>query len=245
MLNRVVIPMRRFDSMRWRGFSAARPIIFLLTLCCLYPACADIYTYTDNDGRIYLTNEPANKHYRQLVAGPVVHAEVAQLAGTGKISSCIAGKIKYDPMIEEVAHTYGLDSALLHAVITVESRYNPNAVSKKGASGLMQLMPGIARHYGVVDSLDPVQNLHGGAKYLRDMMILFNSDMNLAVAAYNAGETAVVRSGNHIPPFRETMDYVPKVMNFYREYRADGLRLSNCRPAKKVLHALHDFSAGA
>ena len=124
-------------------------------------------------------------------------------------------------MVAEVARAYGLDSALLHAVISVESRYNPKAVSKRGASGLMQLMPVTAKHYGVADLLDPLQNLHGGAKYLRDMMNLFNSDVSLALAAYNAGETAVVRHGNHIPPFRETMNYVPRVLDFYREYRTD------------------------
>jgi len=127
---------------------------------------------------------------------------------------------------------------LLHAVISVESRYKPDAVSKKGASGLMQLMPGTARHYGVIDALDPVQNINGGAKYLRDMLFLFNGDMSLAVAAYNAGESAVVRHGNRIPPFRETMNYVPKVLNFYREYRADRPYPSEVLAAKGVARSL-------
>ena len=88
-------------------------------------------------------------------------------------------------------------------------------------------MPVIAKHYGVVDLLDPVQNLHGGAKYLRDMLILFNNDVSLAVAAYNAGETAVVRYGNRIPPYRETMNYVPRVLNVYRECRENRPRPSD------------------
>ena len=236
MPNRVDITAPCFNPMKcfFRGVTVARPVIFLFVFFCLYPACADIYMYADNDGMVYLTNEPENKHYQVLVAAPGVHTEETPLPETRKTSPFVARKIKYDPLVEEVARTYGLDSALLHAVITVESSYNPNAVSKKGASGLMQLMPGIARHYGVVDSLDPVQNLHGGAKYLRDMMILFNSDMSLAVAAYNAGETAVVRNGNRIPPFRETMDYVPKVMNFYREYRADRLRPTDTPAIKEM-----------
>jgi len=149
---------------------------------------------------------------------PTIEAPLAETKkASPSASPSIAPKFKYDQTVEDVAHTYGLDSALLYAVILVESGSNPKAISKKGASGLMQLMPSIAKHYGVVDLLDPVQNLHGGARYLRDMLILFNNDVSLAVAAYNAGETAVVRYGNHIPPYRETMNYVPRVLNFYRE----------------------------
>jgi soluble lytic murein transglycosylase-like protein len=144
-------------------------------------------------------------------------------------------KLKYNQTIEDVAHIYGLDSALLYAVISVESRYDPKAISKKGASGLMQLMPNIARHYGVVDMLDPIQNLHGGAQYLRDMLILFNNDISLAVAAYNAGETAVVRYGNRIPPYHETMNYVPRVLNLYQEYQANPPRPPNTKNVKTWL----------
>ena len=141
-----------------------------------------------------------------------------------KASPRIDQNLKYNQLVEDVALTYGLDSALLYAVISAESGYNRKAVSKKGASGLMQLMPLIAKHYGVVDLLDPVQNLHGGAQYLRDMLILFNNDVSLAVAAYNAGETAVVRHGNRIPPYRETMNYVQRVLSFYREYQENRPR---------------------
>ncbi len=142
-------------------------------------------------------------------------------------SPSVSPKFKYDQTIEDVAHTYGLDSALLYAVISVESHYDAKAFSKKGASGLMQLMPNIARHYGVVDILDPVQNLHGGAQYLRDMLILFNNDMSLAVAAYNAGETAVVRYGKRIPPYHETMNYVLRVLSLYQECLANPPRPPN------------------
>ncbi len=122
-------------------------------------------------------------------------------------------------MVAEVALVHGLDSALLHAVISVESRYNPNAVSRAGAVGLMQLMPATAKRYGVKDSFDPAQNLHGGAKYLRDLLTLFDSDINLVLAAYNAGEYAVIKNGNRIPPFPETRKYVPRVMGYYRQYQ--------------------------
>jgi soluble lytic murein transglycosylase-like protein len=102
-------------------------------------------------------------------------------------------------------------------VISVESRYNVKAVSKKGASGLMQLMPETAKRYGVADIFDPLQNIRAGAQYLRDLLKMFNNDMRLALAAYNAGENAVVRHGSKIPPYRETTAYVPKVLAFYKQ----------------------------
>ena len=160
---------------------------------------------------------PVSALREPTIEAPLADTSETPLAEMKKASPSIAPKFKYDQTVEDVARTYGLDSALLYAVILVESGSNPKAISKKGASGLMQLMPSIAKHYGVVDLLDPVQNLHGGARYLRDMLTLFNNDVSLAVAAYNAGETAVVRYGNHIPPYRETMNYVPRVLNFYRE----------------------------
>lgn len=209
--------------------------IAFLGLFCLYPACADIYSYTDSDGAVYLGNAPMNKHARVLVSASDEDAAALQSKNFPReIASTLYKKLQYDPIVEEVARTYGMDSALLHAVISVESNYNPNAVSKNGASGLMQLMPVIAKHYGVVNILDPVQNLHGGAQYLRDMLILFNNDVSLAVAAYNAGETAVVRYGNRIPPFQETMAYVPKVLNLYREYQANRPDSSDAQDLKAV-----------
>jgi hypothetical protein len=223
----------------FHGFAMASPAIFLLGLFCLYPACADIYSYTDNNGTVYLSNAPETKRYQVLVAASVEQQKASPFLQTKHGYSGVAGKvvrkIQYNQIVEDVARTYGMDSALLHAVISVESNYNPKAVSKKGASGLMQLMPGIARHYGVVDMLDPVQNLHGGAKYLRDMLLLFNNDVSLAVAAYNAGETAVVRYGNRIPPFQETMNYVPKVLNFYRKYQADRPHPANVLNVSAIL----------
>ena len=164
---------------------------------------------------------------RDQVPVSALSEPAATLVEAKKTSPGIVPKFKYDQTVEDVARTYGLDSALLYAIISAESGYNRKTVSKKGASGLMQLMPVIAKHYGVVDLLDPVQNLHGGAKYLRDMLILFNNDVSLAVAAYNAGETAVVRYGNHIPPYRETMSYVPRVLSFYRECRENRPRPSD------------------
>src|SRR6185295_10750786 len=105
---------------------------------------------------------------------------------------------------------------LVHAVIRAESGYNTNAVSSKGAIGLMQLIPATAQRYGVQDSYDPTQNIQGGTRYLRDLMKMFNGNLELAIAGYNAGENAVIRAGNRVPPYPETLAYVPKVLGFYR-----------------------------
>ena len=113
-----------------------------------------------------------------------------------------------------------MDPALIHAVISVESGYNPSARSSAGAVGLMQLMPGIARRYGVKDRLDPAQNILGGARYLRDLEVMFSNNLQLVLAAYNAGEEAVLKYGRRVPPYRETAAYVPKVMGYYRKFRA-------------------------
>lgn len=122
-------------------------------------------------------------------------------------------------LIPKVAAEIGLEVALLHAVIETESDYNPKAVSHKGAVGLMQLMPATAKRFGVTNRYDPTQNIYGGARYLRYLLKLFNNNLQLAVAAYNAGEGNVRKYGNKIPPFRETQGYVKKVMRLYKTYR--------------------------
>ncbi len=127
---------------------------------------------------------------------------------------------KYAPSVAEAAQAEQIDQALLHAVITAESGYNPMAVSAKGASGLMQLMPATAKRYAVKDAFDPAQNIRGGARYLRDLMGRFDNDLELVLAAYNAGENAVMRHGRRVPPFRETQHYVPKVLRLYRMFSA-------------------------
>jgi soluble lytic murein transglycosylase-like protein len=193
----------------------------LCWLCLLHPALADVYAYTASDGTVSLSNVPAHDDYTVLIVAPVAPPDTTP-AASGKAQAKRPGKADYELVVNEVARTYGLESALLHAVISVESRYRPRAVSRRGAAGLMQLMPATARRYGVVDPLDPVQNLHGGAKYLRHLLKRYDNDVSLALAAYNAGETAVARHGRQIPPFRETTSYVPRVLGFYRKYRAEA-----------------------
>lgn len=190
--------------------------VMLAGFCLLSPALANIYAYTTSDGSLSLSNVQEDDRYAVLIAAPPERASGQPLAS-------MAEKANYEGIVDEVAQTYGLESALLHAVISVESHYRPNAVSRAGAVGLMQLMPLTARHYGVADPLDPVQNLHGGARYLSYLLKQFDNDVSLALAAYNAGEAAVAKYGNRIPPYRETENYVPKVLGFYRKYRAGAL----------------------
>ncbi|MEC5384412.1 lytic transglycosylase domain-containing protein [Uliginosibacterium sp. H3] len=116
------------------------------------------------------------------------------------------------PDIDAIASVYGLEPALLAALISVESRYNPRARSPKGAMGLTQLMPATAQRYGVKNAYDVKQNLHGGARYLSDLLVMFNNDVHLALAAFNAGEGAVMKYGRKIPPYAETQRYVPQVL---------------------------------
>ena len=201
-------------------------IALLIGLCLWRPAWADIYVYTAVDGTVSLSNVPTDARYEVLIAAPQPATRAASAADPGKSlkpvspTPDLAGKTRYGRMVDEVSRTYGLDSALLHAVITVESSYNAKAVSNKGATGLMQLMPATARRYGVADAFDPAQNLGGGARYLRDLLQMFDSDVSLALAAFNAGEGAVKKHGNRIPPYRETLRYVPRVLDYYQRYRS-------------------------
>lgn len=189
----------------------------LLLGCAIHTARADIYAYTAEDGSVTLSNVPTDSRYVPLVRGQTDAAPPA--AAVPRAMPALAGKAGYEQMVDEVSRAYGVDSALLHAVISVESSYNPKAVSRKGAAGLMQLMPQTAKRYGVVNSLDPRQNLQGGAQYLRDLLGMFDNNVSLALAAYNAGEQAVMKHGNRIPPYRETVKYVPRVLEFYRRYQ--------------------------
>ncbi len=129
-----------------------------------------------------------------------------------------ANRKRFAGAISRIAGKNRLDPALIHAVISAESAFNPKAVSHAGAQGLMQLMPATAQRFGVSNPFDPVSNVNGGAKYLRWLLDRFKN-LNLALAAYNAGEGAVERYGNKIPPFKETQTYVARVLKFYQHYR--------------------------
>jgi soluble lytic murein transglycosylase-like protein len=146
--------------------------------------------------------------------GPAIEAVAKPV-----IAARFANK-RFAQLIDDAARASSLDPALVHAVVEVESGYNPAALSPKGAVGLMQLMPATASRYGVPDpASSPEANLRAGTRYLRYLMDLFDHRMDLALAAYNAGENAVLRYGQRIPPFRETQRYVPAVLARYVEWK--------------------------
>jgi soluble lytic murein transglycosylase-like protein len=182
-------------------------------------ANADIYKLVDQNGRVMFTNVPLRKipagaEYK-LVLKSLIRPRKREFGPSRSLASHRSRK-RYEPIILSAAERHNVDPRLIRAVIRAESSYNPSAVSHKGAVGLMQLMPQTAHRYGVTDREDPDQNINGGAEYLSDLISLFSSDIRLAVAAYNAGEQNVIKYGNKIPPFKETREYVAKVMKFYR-----------------------------
>lgn len=205
-----------------RKLMAAWLLLLGCTLC--RPGWANIYAYTADDGTVSLSNVPTDARFTLLVGVPEQAIAAARPAvgrrGKSDPASADTRVAGYDSIVDEVSRTYGLERALLHAVISVESRYNPKAVSRKGAIGLMQLMPQTSRRYGVADAFDPRQNLDAGARYLRDLLRMFDNNVSLALAAYNAGEQAVRKHGNRIPPYSETLRYVPQVLDSYQRYQA-------------------------
>jgi soluble lytic murein transglycosylase-like protein len=186
---------------------------------CMSAAQADIYRYVDENGTVHFTNTPNDSRYKLYLATEKAPAAVTELLQNGQRPYSRARRTQFHPHVVAAAREYRLEPALIHAVISAESGYNPLARSPKGARGLMQLMPATARRYGVENPLDPKQNIYGGAAYLRDLLTLFGDDLNLALAAYNAGEGAVMEYGHRIPPYRETVQYVPKVLSYYKRYK--------------------------
>jgi soluble lytic murein transglycosylase-like protein len=182
-------------------------------------AHADIFRYVDADGTVHFTNVPNDSRYKVYLKEKHKPDPVTDTLASEIRNYDPRERERYNKHILEAAKATKLEPALIHAVISAESGYNPFARSRKGAAGLMQLMPDTARRYGVKNRLDPAQNIQGGSRYLRDLVRMFNNDVQLAVAAYNAGENAVVKYGNRIPPYSETMTYVPRVMTYYRKYR--------------------------
>ncbi len=184
------------------------------------PAMADIYSFKDERGVVHFTNMPNGDKRYKLVRKEDGTPSATRQAVAQLFMPARADILRFSNLIETASKTHGVDAALVHAVITAESGYNPAALSKAGARGLMQLMPDTAARYGVRNIHDPAENINGGVRYLRDLITMFNGNLELAVAAYNAGENAVIRYGNKIPPYAETVHYVPKVLGFYRKFQS-------------------------
>jgi len=195
----------------------ALPLLALFAAAWPAAVWADIYSYTDSEGVRHFTNAPArNKHFKLYMR--TYRPPAPRPAGAVDDPARFA---RFDDTIREASHLYLIPEPLIRAVIKVESNYFPTAVSAVGAQGLMQLMPGTARRMAVRDSFDPRQNILGGTRYLRWLANMFNGDIVLTVAAYNAGEGAIVRY-NGIPPFPETQGYVRRVLRYYYAFKAGG-----------------------
>ena len=187
-------------------------------------AADSIYYETGKDGTIRLTNAPASRCYSTYLT-------TGHTPGTGE---ALPGP--YSEPIRRAGKKFGVDPTLIRAVIAAESNFNPGAVSPKGARGLMQLMPSTANRYGVKDIFDPVQNIFGGVRYLRYLLDLFEGNLVLALAAYNAGERIVQDAGG-VPRFRETRDYVDRVMSGYGRPGRASLTSSPGKPPEAATTA--------
>jgi len=181
--------------------------IFFLPL----PSTAGIYRYEDENGVIHFTNCPRDPKFKLYIRESKDDVENKSLFSPARDSN------QYDSLIAEFSKKYQVDFALIKAIIRAESEFNPKAVSRKGARGLMQLMPETASRLNVSNSFNPRENIEGGVRYFKYLLSLFNDDLRLSLAAYNAGEN-VVAEVRSIPPYRETVDYVKKVLGYYQSY---------------------------
>jgi soluble lytic murein transglycosylase-like protein len=198
-----------------------RILVLMLAAALCGAVHAETYGFVDGDRVSVIISDTPPADSRYILFRKNRPGEVTELVGGTPSAEALEG-VQYSSHILAAAKESRVDPALIHAVITVESGYNPAARSTAGAVGLMQLMPGTAKRYGVKNRLDPAQNIHGGARYLRDLQDMFNDNLQLVLAAYNAGEQAVMKYGNRIPPYRETAAYVPKVLQLYRKFRPAG-----------------------
>ena len=196
---------------------------FLFFIFCLSALCAlasqasevtKLYKHVDKNGHVRYTDRPQHDGYVELKL-TLKGWEAPQTYANYK-----ANMSKYQGLVDSKSAQHGLPRWLVAAVIHAESLYNPQAVSRTGAVGLMQLMPATAERYGVYNRQNPEQNVDAGVRYLRDLLKMFDNNLDLALAAYNAGENAVKKYGNRVPPYEETQNYVRKVKALSLSYKS-------------------------
>jgi soluble lytic murein transglycosylase-like protein len=184
-------------------------LVIMLVLFAGLESSADIYKYISDDGVVYFTNAPMDRNGRV-----VMKEEKSYQKPNKEYARVYAGRGMFHNMAEEKARRHNIDPQLVKAVIKAESNWNPNAVSPKGAQGLMQLMPSTASIMGVSNPFNPEDNIDGGIRYLKYLLQKFNGNLTLALAAYNAGPKLVERIKS-VPPIPETVMYVKRVINYY------------------------------
>jgi soluble lytic murein transglycosylase-like protein len=195
-------------------------VLGLLGVLAATPAAAEVFVWEDEQGNLHFSDRQRHTGYAKL-ANSTAEARIQSSERLRERLGVATGA--WDGVIAQAGREHGIQPGLLKAMIHVESLFELHAVSRRGAQGLMQLMPRTARHLGVDDPFDPWQNISGGTRYLVYLMKRFQGDEQLALAAYNAGETTVRRYGG-IPPYRETEHYVKRVMSLSRRYDADFRR---------------------
>ncbi|MCW5300017.1 lytic transglycosylase domain-containing protein [Herbaspirillum lusitanum] len=228
------------QRLRSGALSAAAALTLSLTAAPV-PAHADVYGYIDADGVAHVSTEKIDERYQLFMRGdatfdsdkiargvPGVEAKANLSSPLMKLMLQHPNLKKYEAMLDQSAKEFSVEPALLKAIMAAESGFNPTAVSPKGAIGLMQIMPETAERYGVQGDrrktiqqklTDPKINIRLAARYLRDLQVLFPKRLELAIASYNAGERAVQKYNNQIPPYPETRNYVQLVAQFYQLYQ--------------------------
>jgi soluble lytic murein transglycosylase-like protein len=199
------------------------PAIFALAVLAHNARGQALYSYLDEDGvRVFTNIAPPDRSIREV---QMVERHSSAAPGNApnppQYPELLKSSESFDAIIEKYAQYYSLDPSLIRSIIATESGFNPKAISAKGARGLMQLMPATAKRLGVQNSFDPEQNIHGGIKHFRSLLDIFNNDLVLSLAAYNAGENLVQRLGR-VPAIKETHDYVRSVTKRYEKSKQEA-----------------------
>lgn len=206
--------------MNRHGTGQIAVLLCLLILSAAQPVLAEIYKFTDENGLIHYTNvKPSGGRNVKTFSFPCYASDTScKQLDWEKIP---LNRNAFSAEIQAAAGVYSVDESLIRAIIHAESAYHPDALSPRGAQGLMQLMPATQRELQVKDVFDPLSNIEGGTQYLARLLNQFDQDVELATAAYNAGPGAVKEYGG-VPPYRETREYVRRVKILYRRYRTTG-----------------------